>query len=195
MTALFDVNRLNASAAVFDREKLLWMNSQYMSKLTLDDIREPLQPFLAAAGLLDQDPVRLEAALELHRSRARTLKELAEQVIPYFREALDYDPAACAKFLKDPGPPGLLEALRERWAGLASFTKDALEAELRSLCEAKGVKAGVLIHPARMALSATAGGPPLFDLVEVMGRETALAHMDHFIAFLRSTVDGPGPEA
>jgi glutamyl-tRNA synthetase len=186
MIALFDVNRLNASAAVFDREKLLWMNAQYMLKLTVDDIREPLQPFLAAAGLLDQDPVRLEAALELHRSRARTLKELAEQVIPYFHDLPDYDPAACAKFLKDPGLPALLKELRDRWAGLASFTKDALEAELRSLGEAHGVKAGVLIHPTRMALSATTGGPPLFDLVEVMGRAISLGRLDRFIAFLCS---------
>src|SRR6185369_7415835 len=191
MIALFDVNRLNASAAVFDREKLLWMNAQYMAKLTMDDIRTPLQPFLAAAGLLDQDPVRLEAALELHRSRSRTLKELAEQVIPYFHDLPDYDPAACAKFLKDPGLPALLKELRDRWAGLASFTKDALEAELRSLCEAHGVKAGVLIHPTRMALSATTGGPPLFDLVEVMGREIALGRLDRFIAFLSALSAGP----
>jgi len=196
MIALFDVNRLNASAAVFDREKLLWMNAQYMSKLDMDDIREPLQPFLATAGLLDQDPVRLEAALELNRSRARTLKELAELVVPYFREALEYDPAACAKYLKDSGLPRLLGALRARWAALASFTKETLEAELRSLCEAEGIKAGVLIHPTRMALSATTGGPPLFDLVEVMGRETALSHLDHFIAFSGSSpVDAPHPEA
>jgi glutamyl-tRNA synthetase len=114
------------------------------------------------------------------------LKELADSVIPYFREALDYDPAACAKYLKDPAVPGLLSELRERWAALPSFTKDALEAELRALCEARGIKAGVLIHPTRMALSAATGGPPLFDLVEVMGRETALRHMDRFIAFLKS---------
>jgi glutamyl-tRNA synthetase len=69
---------------------------------------------------------------------------------------------------------------------LASFTKDALEAELRSLGEAHGVKAGVLIHPTRMALSATTGGPPLFDLVEVMGRAISLGRLDRFIAFLCS---------
>jgi glutamyl-tRNA synthetase len=186
MIALFDINRLNASAAVFDREKLLWMNGQYMLKSTVDELRPHLQPFLDQAGLADADPQRLEAALELHRTRARTLKELAEMVVPYFRETLVYDPAACAKFIKDPDLPSHLEELRRRYAALPSFTKDGLEAELRSLSEARGVKAGVLIHPTRMALSAATAGPPLFDLIEIMGRDASLAHLDRFIAFLKA---------
>jgi glutamyl-tRNA synthetase len=186
MVALFDVNRLNASAAVFDREKLLWMNSQYMSKLSLDDLRPHLQPFLEQAGLADADPARLTAALELHRTRSRTLKELADQVLPYFQDDLTYDPAAAAKFLKDADLPGHLETLRDRYAALPSFTKDALEAELRAVSESRGIKAGVLIHPTRMALSAAAAGPPLFDLVEVMGRDLSLRRLDRFLAFLKA---------
>ncbi|MES1210776.1 MAG: glutamate--tRNA ligase, partial [Acidobacteriota bacterium] len=63
MIALFDVNRLNASAAVFDREKLLWMNSQYMLKQTVEELRPYLQPFLDQYGLTDADPERLSEAL------------------------------------------------------------------------------------------------------------------------------------
>ena len=63
--------------------------------------------------------------------------------------------------------------------------KEALEAGLRSLAEEKGLKAGVLIHPVRMALSAATAGPPLFDLVEAMGRELTERRMGAFIAFLR----------
>jgi glutamyl-tRNA synthetase len=185
MIALFSVERLNASAAVFDREKLLWMNSQYMAKLSIEEMWPHLQPLLEGAGLADADPERLGAALELHRTRSRTLKELAEQVVPYFRETLVYDREACAKFLKDPVLPSHLEALRHGYAALPAFTKDPLEAELRSLCEARGIKAGVLIHPTRMALSAATGGPPLFDLVEIMGRDASLAHLDRFIGFLK----------
>jgi glutamyl-tRNA synthetase len=194
LIAAFDVSRLNASAAVFDREKLLWMNAQYLAKLAVDDLREQLQPSLAQIGLGDVDPTRLDATLELHRLRARTLKELAEQVIPYFRETLVYDAAASAKFIKDPDLPSHLETLRKRFAELPSFSKDALEAELRSLAEERGVKAGVLIHPTRMALSAATGGPPLFDLIEVMGREKSLEHLDRFLGFLKaeSAVVGAG---
>src|SRR5262249_25668649 len=126
MIRLFDVDRLNASPAVFDREKLLWMNSQYLSMLDAGALRPHLKPFLEA-GLGDADPTRLDAAVELHRTRARTLKELAALLIPYFRDAA-YDPEASAKFLKDADLPGHLDALRDRYAGLPDFNKEALEA-------------------------------------------------------------------
>jgi glutamyl-tRNA synthetase len=184
MIRLFDVDRLNASPAVFDREKLLWMNSQYLSLLDAGALRPHLQPFLEEVGLGDADPARLDAAVNLHRTRARTLRELAGLLVPYFRETT-YDPEASAKFLKDPDLPGHLEALRDRYAGLPDFAKEALEAALRALAEERGIKAGVLIHPTRMALSGIASGPPLFDLVETMGREATVRHFDRFLAYLR----------
>jgi glutamyl-tRNA synthetase len=190
MIELFSVDRLNASAAVFDREKLLWMNSQYLSKMSAEELLPHLEPFLEPAGLAGkagEDRARLLAALDLHRTRARTLKELAEMVVPYFREERAWDREACAKFLKDADLPGQLEALRDRWAALPEFGKEPLEAELRALTDERGLKAAVLIHPTRMALSGLAVGPSLFDLVEVMGREATLKHLAGFLAFLRQS--------
>jgi glutamyl-tRNA synthetase len=193
MAEIFSADRLNASAAVFDREKLLWMNAQYLSRLPVAEILPHLQPFLEPLGLEAAEPVRLTAAIELQRSRAHTLKDLAQLLLPYFEERLDYDPAGAAKFLKDRDVPGHLEALAARFAALPAFDKESLEAALRALAEERGVKAGVLIHPTRMALSNAASGPPLFDLVEVMGREAVARHMGNFIAFLRTTADQPVP--
>ncbi len=190
MIALFDVNRLNSSAAVFDKEKLWWMNAQYLSRLDFDVLRTHLEPFLEPAGLADADPERLAAAVNLHRSRAHTLKELPELVLPYFKDELVYDPEANAKFLQDKDLPEILTALRDRFAALPSFDKEALEAALRALATERGLKAGALIHPTRMALSAAAQGPPLFDLVEVMGREASLRHLDQFLAFLKRGAQG-----
>jgi glutamyl-tRNA synthetase len=186
MIRLFTVDRLNASPAVFDREKLLWMNAQYLSLLDFEALRPHLQPFLEPVGLRDSDPARLATAVNLHRTRARTLKDLAELVVPYFQDVA-YDPEASAKFLKDPDLPAHLEALRDRYAALPGFDKDSLDAALRALAEERGIKAGGLIHPTRMALSAAAQGPPLFDLVEAMGRDASLRHLDRFLAFLRGT--------
>jgi len=193
MIAAFSVDRLNASPAVFDREKLWWMNGQYMARLSLQELWPHLEPFVEQAGLKDADRDRLMTALELHRTRARTLKELAEQVLPYFQDELIYDPAASAKFLKDAALPDYLEALRERFRALPEFTKEALEAELRALSEERGIKAGVLIHPTRMALSATTTGPPLFDLIEVLGRETSDRRLERYLAFLRSAGNAGQP--
>jgi glutamyl-tRNA synthetase len=185
MGELFTTDRLNASAAVFDREKLLWMNGQYLSLLPVDEILPYLEPFLAEVGLTGADAARLRAALDLHRGRARSLKELAPMLLPYFQDQLLYDPEACAKFLKDSELPVHLAALRDRYAQVEPFENGPLETELRALADEKGLKAGALIHPTRMALSAAAGGPSLFHLVEVMGREATIRHLGHFIAFLR----------
>ena len=185
MIRLFSVDRLNDSPAVFDREKLLWMNSQYLSLFDFEALRPHLEPFLEQAGLKDADPDRLALAVNLHRTRARTLRELAELVAPYFREVA-YDPEAAAKFLKDPALPGHLEALRDRYAQLPDFNKESTETALRSLADERGLKAGALIHPTRMALSGAAGGPPLFDLVEAMGREASVNHFNRFLAFLKA---------
>ena len=187
MAEIFAVDDLNASAAVFDREKLFWMNGQYLSRLPLAAILPHLQPFLAEAGLAGADPGRLAAALDLHRTRARTLKDLAELAIPYFRPVA-YGRDASAKFLADPDLPGHLGALRERYAALPEWTKDSLEAALRALAEERGLKAGALIHPTRMALSGAAAGPPVFDLIEAMGREATDRHFAEYLEFLRAGV-------
>jgi glutamyl-tRNA synthetase len=189
MIALFSVDRLNDSPAVFDREKLSWVNAQYLSHLPLAELLPHLRPFLAEVGLGggddELDAGRLAAAIELHRGRVRTLRELAVVIVPYFREQLDYPPEAIARFAADPELPAHLAVLRDRFASLPVFSKEALEAGLRSVAGERNVKAGALIHPTRTALSGVEAGPPLFNLVEVMGREATLRHLDHFIVRLR----------
>ena len=223
MIALFSVDRLNASPAVFDREKLTWVNAQYLSSLPLADLLPHLRPFLAEVGLaggggaggggaagpgaadrgaaggsqassraeIEVDAARLAAAIELHRGRVRTLKELAAVVAPYFRDRLDYEPEAIARFAGDPELPAHLAALRDRLAGLPVFAKEAIETELRSVAGERAIKAGALIHPTRTALSGSQVGPPLFDLVEVMGREATLRHLDHLVERLRQPAAAP----
>jgi glutamyl/glutaminyl-tRNA synthetase len=106
---------------------------------------------------------------------------------------------AIVKFRGDPALAGHLEALRGRYAALPTFTKDVLEAELRAVATERGVKAGALIHPTRAALSGAQVGPPLFDLVEVMGQAASVRHLDHLVERLRAAppaaVAGSGPGA
>jgi glutamyl-tRNA synthetase len=186
MIAIFDTNRLNDSPAVFDREKLWWMNAQYIAASEPTALLPFLEPFLEGVGLTGAEPARVAAALDLYRPRAKTLKEMAELIVPYFRERLHYEAEACAKFLAEPALPGHLAALRDRWAALPDFTTDQLDVALRAEADAKGLKAAVLIHPVRMALTAATGGPSLFHLVEVMGRDATLRHLDQFLEFLRA---------
>ncbi|MDX1382920.1 MAG: hypothetical protein R3190_04700, partial [Thermoanaerobaculia bacterium] len=141
--------------------------------------------FLDQEGLSDVDEDQLERAVDLHRTRPRTLADLAASVKPYFVDSLDYDPELCAQFLDHPELPGLLGALKGRFAQVGAWEADGLEEALRDLAAAKDVKAGELIHPTRMALTAAKAGPSLFEVVEVMGKEGTFRHLNNFMAYLR----------
>lgn len=185
MIELFTVERLNAAAAVFDREKLLWMNSQYIQKLPFAELQPHLQPFLAELGLAELEAGRLEKIVDLYRPRAQTLRELAAPVGTFVADELVYDRTECEKFLHDPALPEHLETLAGRFAALETFDVPSLDGALRALAEERGLKAAVLIHPTRMAVSASKGGPPLFDLVALVGKAATAARFARFVSFLR----------
>jgi glutamyl-tRNA synthetase len=187
MVPLFSLDDIGGSAAVFDPEKLSWVNAQYMSGMPNRDILHHLHPFLTAAGLGDADEERLEAAVELHRTRPKNLKDLAESVRPYFTESLNYSDELCEDFKANPYLPGLLGELKGRFAQATEWDAGLLEAALRTLADDNGVKAGFLIHPTRMALTAAKAGPSLFEIVEAMGKLDTFRHLNNFMTYLRSS--------
>ena len=186
LVAAFSLDRVSNAAAVFDPEKLLWMNGQYLWKLPVPEVVARVKPFAAAAGLGEHvDSPLFAAAVGLQQIRARTLVELAEQLRPYFSAELAYDEAASRKYLQTPALDALLGELATRWAALAEWTKERLEETLRALSTERGVKAAALIHPVRMALSASTAGPPLFDLVEAIGAGETASRLDRYRGWLR----------
>ena len=138
---------------------------------------------LAQAGFLTQDekgrrlPQYLQSvAQQLSEDQRSMLEELQSltQNVEHIKTVvgMQQEHARFVSMVESVALPELLETQRDRWAALPDFTKEALEAGLRALAEERGVKAGVLIHPVRMALSGATGGPPLFasaDSGEVRG--------------------------
>jgi glutamyl-tRNA synthetase len=177
---LFDLGDVNKAPAVFDPEKLLWMNGQYLMRMSADEIYVHLVPFLGDAPRPAEE---LRPIIELHKMRARTLRELAEQIAFYFAadDAIDYDAEASKKHLKG---EDLAERLRELHATLAAtepFDVTTTEAALRRLAEERGVSAGKLIHPLRLALTGRGASPPIFDVAVVLGKERTLRRLARLI--------------
>jgi glutamyl-tRNA synthetase len=185
MAPLFQIEKLSASASVFDTAKLQWFNGRYISTLPIQELLHHLRPFLDRAGVRVSDEARLERSVELHRTRPRTLAELAAAVKPYFVDTLQYENGITKEFAGEKDLPSLLGALKGKFAQAQPWDKDALEKALRALAEEKGVKAGALIHPVRMAVTASKVGPGLFDVLEVMGKEATFKHLNAFMAALR----------
>src|SRR6202022_865563 len=124
--------------------------------------------------------------LDLLRVRSRTIDDIVRQAAPYFLADIEDDPAAVAKSWKDPAEASdLLGATREALAGTAVWESGALEESLRGLAEARGVAAGKIFQPLRVALTGLTVSPGIFEILVQMGRELSLKRIDKALAALR----------
>ncbi len=180
LVAAFDLARVQSSPAQMDLKKLSWMNGCYMADLPIALFREEAIRRLQAEGLVDAatDAAYVEAVLELIRSRVKVWPELIELAVYFFREDYPFDAKAVRKRLLKPGVSELLDRLREGYAGLSEWSESALDEALRSALGADQENAGTLIHPVRVAVSGQAGGPGLFEMLQVLGRDRVLTRLE-----------------
>ncbi len=184
----FSVERIHSSPAIFDVKKLEWMNAKYLSIISVDRAVEAVKPFLKF-NLEEVDITYFKKVIELHKTRARNLIDLADVVKPYILTVdFNYDLSEAKKVLKKHDYVNYLQILLDRYSKIESFSVQAVEAELRALASELGVKAGVLIHPLRYAISARRVGPPLFDMVHLLGKKKTLYYLAKFISFAREKV-------
>ncbi|HVG24599.1 MAG TPA: glutamate--tRNA ligase family protein, partial [Thermoanaerobaculia bacterium] len=176
---LFDLSDVNKAPAVFDPEKLLWMNGQYLMRMSADEIYPHLAPFLAG----DTNLAELRAAIELNKARGRTLKEIAAQLEPYLVDdgALEYEEEAAKKHLKGDDLATRMSELSDALEKAEPFDVASTEAALRALAESRGVSAGKLIHPLRVALTGRGASPGIFDVAVVLGKERTLRRLRRLI--------------
>ncbi|MBK5260067.1 MAG: glutamate--tRNA ligase [Thermoanaerobaculia bacterium] len=178
--ALFDLSDVNKAPAVFDAEKLLWMNGQYIMRMSAEQLEPHLRPFLAE-GTPGLDVIR--PIIELNKTRSRTLKELAAQMEPYFAgdDAVAYDDEAVKKHIKGDELPVRLGNLREALAAAEPFDATTTEAALRKLAESSGVSAAKYIHPLRIALTGKIASPGIFDVAVTLGKERSIRRLERLI--------------
>lgn len=177
----FSLERVGASPSVFDPEKLLWMNAQYMAHMPAEELLARSAPH--APGGVPETGTALKA-IELHRARARTTIEMGRALSMYANDPADYDPDGIKKQVK-PETPAQLEKLIDRYEEIEDWNTEALEAALRAVAEEAGVSAGKLIHPVRLALTGITVGAPLFDVVALLGKETALRRLRKFLEAIK----------
>jgi glutamyl-tRNA synthetase len=189
MVQLFSPEGLSKKAAVFDPQKLEWMNGQHLALLPLAELAPVVARAVAAAGLADEAALDGRAAwwhrlLDLLRVRARTVDEIVRQAAPYLGDEVRYDDDAVAKqWLKDPPTArALLGDARAALAALPAWEAAAMEPALRAVTDARAMGAGKLFQPMRVALVGGTASPGMFDVLEVLGRERSLARLDAALA-------------
>ncbi len=182
---LFSIERINTSNAVFDMQKLEWMNGEYLRAPDTEKLLSAFQEWLQSQAITLPSECSadfLSKALPLIAERSRTLAEVYDSLFPYLSEDLVYDEKGVEKhFRKDPDAvKERLRLYRERLVALSEFNKETTEEALRQLIEELGIKAGLLIHPVRLAVTGRTVGPPLFDCLELLGRDRVLARLEVF---------------
>ncbi len=176
----FSWKHVQTSAAVFNPEKLLWVNAEYIKIIPPAQVAQALVPLLEAAGLKDEVQTVsadwLAQLVILVKERAKTLMEMVEWVRPYFGQAVICDEAAAKKFLT-PAMAPILSKLLARFEAFPSFSKQPWEEAFKQLVEEEGMKMGQLAQPVRVALTGRTASPGLFDVMEILGRDRTLLRL------------------
>jgi glutamyl-tRNA synthetase len=188
----FSLDRILKRSGVFDREKLEWMNGQYISRARPGRLADPVLDFLAEDYGLDprrvlEEKERFLAVVDAVKERTRTVRDLTEQVAPFFVESVTYDEDAVERFWEEPAAAvERLEALRDRFGEVEEWAPEPLEDALRSLAEERGEGAGALIHPLRVALTGLGFTPGIFTVLDLMGRERTADRIRDAVEHLRA---------
>ncbi len=191
MIELFSPAGLQKKAAIFDPKKLEWMNGQHLSLTPLTQLEPRVTPAILSAGLADEATLAARREwyfdlLDLLRVRARTIDDIVRQAGPYFLPHIKYDPEAVAKHWQNPAEAAeLLEDVADALASAKAWDTEPLEIALRSLAERRGVAAGELFQPLRVALTGLTVSPGIFEVLVAMGRKLALARIADALVWLR----------
>jgi glutamyl-tRNA synthetase len=182
LASAFSLDRISKNPAIFDVEKLEWMNGVYIREMPPAEFAERMLPWLVEAGLttpddLDGRPDWYQALVPLISERLKRMTEIAPALRFLFADAIELDPAAVEKALSsDEARSGLAsaqDALRE----LRSWDAETIQATLRDLAESLGIKPKVLFQAVRVATTGSTVSPPLFESLALLGRDATLARI------------------
>ena len=187
LIAAFSPDGISGGNAVFDIDKLEWMNGQYIARRSPDELNVMVAPWLHAEGLWpssDRDDAWLLQLLALLQPRVKRLQDFVDQARPFLAQTVTYEEDAVTKHLGTPGLDGHLAALITALRQVESFDEANVEDTVRDTATIRGIKAGPLIHATRVAMTGRTSSPGLFEVVVLLGRECAVERLERLHRYL-----------
>lgn len=181
----FTLDNVSRSPAVFDPEKLLWLNSHYIKTLSPEEIARRLQPFLERRGIKVPLDEKLIEAVKTLQPRSRTLDEMAQQGLFYFLPPASYDASGTKKFFTEKGLE-FLDRFRERIKA-TEFDPQQLEKAFREVSEQMGLKTRDAAQAIRLSLTGGTVSPGLFEIMQILGREECLRRIEKALQWARTS--------
>ncbi len=187
----FDLKEVKPSGAVFDLEKLLWINGIYIRRLPTEELARQILPYLTAKGWIGWEPKEedwryLLAIAPLLQERLRYLSEAADLADFFFEDPQEYKETVVRKWLSREDAPQILQELSNRLEGVRDFSVETVERVVRGVAKEMGKQAAVIIHTTRAAITGRGEGPSLFHLMAVLGKEKCVRRLREAGARLRS---------
>ncbi|MDH3735147.1 MAG: glutamate--tRNA ligase, partial [Gemmatimonadota bacterium] len=182
----FSVDRILKKSAVFDLEKLEWLNGQHIAASPARDLAPMVVAALSSEGVDEVDVERLDAVIDLVKNRPRTVPALVGQVRPFVVDDVEFEQSAVDRFWKRPAEAAeLLRALAPELEGVADrWNEETLEGVIRGLADRLEVGAGRLINPLRVALMGQGVSPGIFEVVETMGPDRVARRIAFALGYL-----------
>ncbi len=179
----FSLENVGKAAAVFNPEKLLWLNSHYIQEKDNNELARLFIPFIEKKGYKASDDDRLPLIVGTLKQRAKTLEEMAEMAEFYFKDTVEYESEAADRFLK-PENIDILNILLDKLSPLTPFNHDTIEEVFKQVMEETGLKLGKIAQPARVAITGKRASPGIFETIEALGRERTIERLKRVIEYI-----------
>ena len=191
MVELFSLEGVNPANPIFDKEKLEWMSGEYIRSYDNEKLLDLVLPFLIKENLITEETVSQKREwflkfVSLLKERCKTLKEFAEKGKYFFAFDYQYESTAVSKHFNSTEAAERLNTFADRLSSLDEFKKEKIEAALRTLADELKIKPASLIHLVRLATTGTTAGPPLFDLLELLGQEEVIKRIKRAVEFIQT---------
>lgn len=176
----FDGSGISKNPAIFDVAKLEWMNGAYLREMSDGEFAQRAQPLIEedlGRDLADGELAALTALVPLVKERTKLLREIPDQTRFLFVAPQEYDEKSWAKVMETPEAPVALDAAAEVLSAVNPWTTDGIDAALRTMLEANELSARKGFQPLRVAISGSTVSPPLFESIEVLGRDETLTRL------------------
>jgi len=188
MIELFDLEYVNHSAASFDADKFLWVNEQWIKRVSTERLGEALTPFLEADGIDAGEGPSIEELVEVQRDRAHTLLEMADKSIFIYKDPEEYAPKAARKHLR-PTSLTTLQSLRDSLTGLDDWAVDSTQAVVETVAAKLELKMGEVAQPLRVAVTGDSASPGIGQTLAILGRERTLRRLERAIEYVQESTD------
>jgi len=184
----FSLKRVNKAAAIFDTNRLSWVNAQYIKNMDIEQLTELIIPRLKEKGYIEDDFNKewLSGLINLYKTRLPTLEHFTTFAGFFFKEQIPYEQEAVEKFLNADNAAEYLEKFKDTIKTVESFAHKQIEESTSKLVGQLGIKSGELIHPVRVALTGGTVSPGIFEVIEFLGKEKVLKRLEIVVRKIRT---------